>query len=290
MGKVYDALRRAEEQRAARIRETATSSAPAEPLQVPSSSAAPVARPVAPARPKRSWLRFWRRGREESGQDVGALNKRRIALLQPESFAAEQFRTLRSRLDSIAADRPLRTIAVTSAVPGEGKSMTSIGLAVVSAMHLSQRILLVECDMRQPAVARSLGLRLDAGLAEVLRGDAKPEDAILRVDGTSLDVLAVRGTPPNPSELLASSRMGELLEALAGRYDRIILDLPPVLGLPDAKTVGDRSDGLVFVVRAGHTDQEDVDSALEIVGRDHVLGVVLNAAEMETDRYSRYAG
>jgi capsular exopolysaccharide synthesis family protein len=152
-------------------------------------------------------------------------------------------------------------------------------------MAPGRRTLLVECDMRQPSIARALGLRLSAGLAEVIQGDAKPEEAIQRVDGTELDVLAVRGVPANPAELLGSVAMRELLELLAGRYDRIVLDLPPTLGLPDAKTVSEICDGIIFVVRADGTPEADVTAALDVLDRRRVLGVVLNGTEREPGRY-----
>lgn len=298
MGKVYDALRRAEEQRARRIQETVGSAAPAAPPEEPARRpvASPRADAFAPPSPPRPASERRRRGLLErlglgrrrshgSSRDAGALNKRRIALLQPESFVAEQFRSLRARIDALAVQHPLHAIGVTSAVPGDGKSMAAIGLAVVSSMQVGRRVLLVDCDLRQPAVHHSLGLRPEAGLAEVLRGEAKIEEAVLRAEGTQLDVLPVRSLPPNPSELLGSPRMRELLEALAGRYDRVILDLPPALGLPDAKVVSGLCDGVVLVVRSGVTEAADVEGAVDVLGRERLIGTVLNGAEIETSRY-----
>jgi len=301
MGKVYDALRRAEEQRARRIQDAVESGTahedaalPAEPVRPEApepqeSRAEPpgphVAPPAAPPRRKRGWLEWLRPARRRRAHDVGTLNKRRIALLQPESFVAEQFRSLRVRIDSLATQRPIHTIGMTSALPGDGKSLASIGFAVVSAMNLERRVLLIDCDLRQPAVHRSLGLRPGAGLAEVLTTDTKLEDAVIRVDGTQLDVLPVRALPPNPSELLASARMRQLLEEARTRYDRVVLDLPPALGLPDAKEVSEVCDGVVLVVRAGVTPQEEIESTLEVLDRGRILGVVLNGAESAAGRY-----
>jgi protein-tyrosine kinase len=218
-------------------------------------------------------------------RDAGALNKRRIALLQPESFVAEQFRSLRARIDALATQHPLRTIGVTSATAGDGKSMAAIGLAVVSSMQVGRRVLLVDCDLRQPAVHHSLGLRPEAGLAEVLREEAKIEEAVVRAEGSQLDVLPVRSLPPNPSELLGSPRMRELFEELAGRYDRVVLDLPPALGLPDAKEVSGLCDGVVLVVRSGVTEAADVEGAVDVLGRERLIGTVLNGARIESSRY-----
>ncbi len=282
MGKVYDALRRAEEQRTRRVHETASAASLPPPAEL-DPHAVPPPPPRSRARGLFSGLAKSVRG--SSAEPANALNKRRITLLQPESFVAEQFRTLRARIDSLAASRPVRTIAVTSALPGDGKSLAAIGLAVVYSMQPGRRTLLVDCDLRQPALAASLGLRVDAGLAEVLTGGATLEDAVLRVEGSELDVLPVRAIPQNPSELLASETMPKLLESLAARYDRVILDLPPTLGLPDAKTVSEICDGVVFVVRADVTPEPEVASALEVIDRRRVLGLVMNGAEPTSSRY-----
>lgn len=284
MGKVYDALRRAEELRARRVHETASAASAAPELEAETPLGAGAA--PHPPRARKLLSSIVRTTRPAAKPETaGELNKRRITLLQPESFVAEQFRTLRARLDSLAATRPMRTLAVTSALPGDGKTLAAIGLAVVNSMQPGRRVVLVDCDLRKPAVANSLGLRVDAGLAEVLADGAKLEEAVLRVEGSELDVLPVRALPQNPSELLASEGMRKLLETLSGRYDRVILDLPPTLGLPDAKTVSELCDGVVFVVRADVTPEPEIASALDVLDRRRVLGLVMNGAEPISSRY-----
>jgi len=290
MGKVYDALRRAEEQRTQRVRETAVAPAAPELPDLPVAPGGPPARapaPTAPARSpqKRFWKRWFTRSHKSAEETVGGLNKRRITMLQPESYVAEQFRTLRGRIDALAAQQPLRSIAVTSAVAGEGKTTAAVNLGLVSAMSVGRRVLLVDCDLRRPSVHRSLGLRVDAGLGEFLEGEAALEEAITQVQGSRLEVLPVRSLPLNPSELLASSRMNELIDQVVQRYDRVILDVPAILGIPDAKTITDLCDGIVFVVKADSTAEEEVTSALEVVDRRRVLGVVLNGEVRGADRY-----
>jgi len=213
------------------------------------------------------------------------MNKRRFALLQPDSFVAEQFRMLRARIDALSAERPLRTLAIASALGGEGKTTAAVNLALVSAMGVGRRILLVDCDLRRPCIHTTLGLRPEAGLAEVLTEQASLDQALLKVDGTSLDVLPVRGTPTNPSELLSSPRMRALIEDFAQRYDRVILDTPPALSLPDAKILSELTDGFVLVVQADSTPGEDVEAALDVLARTRALGVVLNGAEANGQRY-----
>lgn len=227
--------------------------------------------------------------RKHSGvEESNEANKRRIALLQPESYVAEQYRSLRGRIDSLASQRPLRTLAVTSANSGEGKSTCSVNLAAVNAMSVGRSVLLVDCDLRRPKVHWTLGLQPRVGLAEILLNQATVDEAILKLDGVNLDVLPVRSVPSNPSELLASPEMRKLIEEVAGKYDRVILDTPACLGLPDAKSVSELCDGLVMVVRAGVTPREEVQAALDILDRRRVVGLVLNGSEASREQYGYY--
>jgi capsular exopolysaccharide synthesis family protein len=282
MAKVYDALRRAEEERRKLSEPAAQTIARLD--WEPEDATSPTT--PAPASPRASlFRRVWPR-RNAAEEGASDFNKRRIALLQPDSYVAEQFRALRGRIDAMETpNRRLRTIAVTSAVPGEGKATASINLALVTALSVGRRVLLIDCDLRRPRVHSALGLRPKAGLAEVLTSDMKLDDAIVRAEGADLDVLAVRDRPANPSELLGSPSMRDLIAEVARRYDRVILDTPAALGLPDAKAVGDQCDGLVMVVRADQTRQEDVQSVLEILGRDRILGAVLNGITTDQSRY-----
>ncbi len=280
MAKVYDALRRAEEERKRRAGQ-----APAPALA--ELEWEPAGHTVQPRR-----VAFWKRWlgaltgpRRRSPVSPADVNRRRISLLQPDSYAAEQFRALRGRIDSIAAQRRIRSIAITSALPGEGKTTSAVNLAVVTAMSVGRRVLLVDCDLRKPKVHQSLGLLPEAGLAEVLTDTRSLDQAVLKVEGVNLEVLAVRGRPPNPSELLASSRMRELVEEMTQRYDRVILDTPAALGLPDSKTVSELCDGLVVVVRAGVTSNRDVQATLELMDRSRLLGLVVNGAQIDQSRY-----
>jgi len=286
MAKVYEALRRAEE---ARKRTIARGVAAVPALEWEPS---PVSAPQ-PESSKGLGKLLRRKATAELPRtlsDVSAAdaNRRRIALLEPESFIAEQFRMLRSRLDSLAAESPIRSVAVTSANAGEGKRNVSINLAVVTAMSVGRKVLLIDCDLRRPMVHRSLGVEPERGLAEILLGRASVDEAIVELPGTNLDVLGVRLKPENPSELLASDRMRDLVIEMAERYDRVILDTPATLGLPDSKIVSELCDGFLMVVRAGETARGDVEAALEVLDRRRVLGLVLNGAEMGHERYAYY--
>ena len=111
------------------------------------------------------------------------------------------------------------------------------------------------------------------------------EKAIIKVEGMNLEVLAVRGRPSNPSELLGSPAMHDLIEEVTSRYDRVILDTPAALGVPDTKAVAELCDGIVVVVRADYTSQQDVEAALDILDRRRLLGLILNGAAVERGRY-----
>jgi capsular exopolysaccharide synthesis family protein len=278
MAKVYDALRRAEEDRK-RLRGD-KSNRPT-PLGV---------EPVGPAAEKIDRKPVWKRSggvltpRHEPDGSV-ELNKRRIALLQPESYIAEQFRALRGRIDAIATQRPITTISITSAFPGEGKTTCAINLAIVTGMSLGRRVLLIDCDLRRPKIHPALGLKPETGLAEVLAGASSIEDAIMSAEGIALDVLPVCGRPDNPSELLSSHEMSLLVEEISGRYDRVIIDTPAALGLPDAKAVSDLCDGMVMVVRADVTARSDIEAVLEILDRQRILGLLINGVDADQGRY-----
>lgn len=280
MAKVYDALRRAEEERRRRAGDEVS---PVAPLNIDP--------PPAAAKPKSArssvWQRLFKRRKARRLEAGGAaeINKRRITIIQPDSYVAEQFRGLRGRIDAIGAERPITTVVVTSAFPGEGKTTASVNLAAVTGLSLGHRVLLIDCDLRKPKVHTALGLRPQAGLAEVLRNEVAIEDALMKVEGANFEVLPVRGRPSNPSELLGSSEMKKLVEEVSQRYDRVILDSPAALGLPDAKAISNLCDGVVLVVRADFTSQQDVESMLEMLDRDRILGLLLNGASVDQARY-----
>ena len=290
MAKIYDAMRRAEEERrrGAGFEPAAPDAIPWESAQA---EAGPAALPLPPAPPLQAdpfWKR-WLQPRSNALIDsTNAVNKRRISMLQPDSFVAEQFRMLRGRIDSISSHRPITSIAVSSANAHEGKSTAAINLSTVTAMSLGCQVLLVDCDLRRPKIHTSLGLEPRAGLAEVLLDRNSLDEALVKVDNLNLDVLGVRYAPPNPSELLASSHMLELVRELCSRYDRVVFDTPATLGLPDSKIISELCDGLVMVVLADVTPREDVRAALEVLDQQRLLGFLLNGVDTSRERYGYY--
>ncbi|MCK6210902.1 polysaccharide biosynthesis tyrosine autokinase [Georgenia sp. EYE_87] len=210
----------------------------------------------------------------------------------PNGQRAEAVRALRTNLHFLTATGSTRTIVVTSATAGEGKTTTAVNLAVALA-DTGSSVLLVDADMRRPAVARTLGLEGRAGLSTVLIGQANLEDLAQRWGDRPLDVLPAGQVPPNPSELLSSLPMADLLAEAAGRYDVVIVDSPPVLAVTDPTVLSTLAGGTLMVVATGRRRKTELREALDRL--DHVgarvLGLVLNRADVgkeDTRRYEEY--
>lgn len=189
---------------------------------------------------------------------------------------AEAFRVFRTNLQFIDIDSERHVLAISSALPNEGKTVTSTNLAI-SLAESGKRILLMDCDLRKPRVAKLLGLENSVGLISVLVGRAAVADCIQQYKN-GLDVLATGPLPPNPAEVLGTRVMTELLEMLGEVYDVIIIDAPPLLPVADPAIIASHVDGVILVVRHGKTSRDHVEQAvgrLNLVGA-RVVGSVLN--------------
>lgn len=195
------------------------------------------------------------------------------------SARGEAFRMIRTNLRYVDVDNPPRTVVITSSVPGEGKTTTACNLAIAMA-QAGAKVLLVEADMRRPRVADYLGVDGSVGLTDVLIGLIEVDTAILKQGRGLPHFLPSGAIPPNPSELLGSRHMGELLQGLGNQYDVILLDTPPLLPVTDAAILATAADGALLISRHGSTRREQVQAAaesLEQVGA-RLLGTVLNFA------------
>lgn len=205
------------------------------------------------------------------------------------SNRAEAFRKLRTNLQFSQVDDPPRIIVVTSSVPGEGKTNTAVNLAL-SLAEAGVSTCLVDGDLRRPCVASTFGLVQDAGLTTVLIGQARIEDVTQQVSG-GLSVLASGAVPPNPTELLASARMEEVLRELADTYEVVIVDTAPLLPVADTVGLASLTQGALLVVRAAKTSRDQVRTAAESLERVgvRVLGTVFSMAPVPRGtRYGRY--
>ncbi len=206
-----------------------------------------------------------------------------VALGAPESAAAGQFRVLYHRLVRLAARRPLRIVAVTSASRGEGRTLTAANLALTAAQE-DRAVVLVEADVRQPALGALFGLVPRAGLAEVLEGTAELSQAIARVGALSVLTAGAVGDAP---ALLRHARAPALMDQLRAAYDLVILDAPPALAFTDGDRLAGAADVAILVVRAGVTPRQVVRLALESLG-DLAAGVVLNDVDADAIAHGRW--
>ncbi|GIF22480.1 capsular exopolysaccharide synthesis family protein [Actinoplanes tereljensis] len=192
------------------------------------------------------------------------------------SVRAEALRQLRTNIQFADREHPVKILAVTSAMPGEGRSSTACGLAILFA-EAGQRVLIVDAELRRPRLAAFLGREGSAGLTTVLVGAASL-DQVLQPWGTGLWLLASGHRPPNPSELLGSAKMEELIAELRDRFDKIIFDSPPLLPVTDGAVVAARADGALLLVRARKTTGAQVTAAVRALAAvdARLLGPVFN--------------
>lgn len=209
--------------------------------------------------------------------DSDAVKKPLLTQAAAQSPRAESFRQLRTNLQFAHVGHESKTVLITSSVPGEGKSTTALNLAIAMA-QAGQTVALVDADLRRPMIAEYLGLERNAGLTTALIGRADIVDLLQPWGSEQLYVLASGQIPPNPSELLGSEKMKQLISRLESTFDAVIIDAPPLLPVTDAAVLAQQVGGVVVVVgtqKVRTTDLEKSLAALEMVQAD-VLGMVLN--------------
>jgi len=216
---------------------------------------------------------------------------RLVAILYPRSPAAEAYRTLRTNLDFAALDKPIRSLLITSAVPGEGKTVTSANLAVVAAQG-GRRVLLVDADLRRPGVHKMFNLANGSGFADLIRNPQIGLASLVQsTEQPNLSILTTGTPPPNPTEVVASQRTRALFELLAEEYDLVVVDSPPIQVFADAPILSSFMDGTLLVVesrRGRRTQLREAQAALVRAGAT-VLGVVLNRVAPDSNpTYAMY--
>lgn len=178
-----------------------------------------------------------------------------IAMTEPKSLNSEQYRTIRTNIEFASVDRQMKSVMITSACPGEGKSTTAANLAVVFAQQ-GKKVLLIDADLRKPTVHTAFHLENMIGLTSVLLKKSSLEQAVQASNEKHLDVLTSGPIPPNPAELLSSKWMKELAYEACAAYDMVIFDTPPILAVADAQLLGNVADGSVLVISSGKTEKE----------------------------------
>ena len=211
-----------------------------------------------------------------------------VAVSQPRSAYCEQFRALRTRILQAGERLQTRAIVVTSAGVAEGKTLTALNLAWLLAQTEGVRALIIDSDLRQPCATDYLGIDAPVGLSEVLGGQIRVEEAIVRLNPAGLYLLPGGKPRDDVAELLSGPSYARLLTDVRKMFDYIIIDAPPLGIFTDANVLMNRADGALLVVRAGKTKYSSVDKLLEQLPKDRLMGVVLNRAEEQPDSSSYY--
>lgn len=222
-----------------------------------------------------------------------AASKEAVELItqsRPQSQMAESYRALRTSLLLTSLGAPPKTILITSALPREGKTTTSINTAIVLAQK-GTRVLLIDADLRRPSIHKALGLGHRTGLSNVLTGGATLQQATVRSSLLpTLYVLPAGTPPPNPAELMASGQMVDVLAELRDQYDHIVVDTPPTLSVTDAVVLSTKADAVVLVIRSSQTTKPALRRARDILAQVNarVAGVLLNAVNLDSPDYYYY--
>ncbi len=211
-------------------------------------------------------------------------------LHKPMSVVSEQYRAIRSRLERMNLDQRLQVLAVTSAIKGEGKSITAANLAVVLAQDATRRVLLVDADLRRPKVQRVFGLGDGPGLADYLQGSAGWETILRATPFFGLTLVTAGAAVAHPGELLASAQFEGFLDEARARFDLVVVDTPPLHPISDVNFLAEAVDGVLLVVQAHKTSRAIVRVAAESLPPQKLLGTVLNRAETLAGGYGYRSG
>ncbi|MBM6615849.1 CpsD/CapB family tyrosine-protein kinase [Desemzia sp. RIT804] len=215
-----------------------------------------------------------------------------ITLMKPSSVISEEFRTLRTNIQFSMVDKKFTTLMFTSASPGEGKTTVASNVAVVFASQ-GKKVLLVDADMRNPSVHQQFNLLNHKGLTNLLTEEkVNIQDIVQQTVVKDLFVLTCGIIPPNPSELLASNKMDQLMDKLTNYFDLILFDLPPILAVTDAQVMANKTDGTIFVIRNGVAEKNNLYKAKELLEHVHanVIGVVYNDKKRSSESAYHYYG
>lgn len=215
-----------------------------------------------------------------------------ITFKDPKSPASEAFRTLRTNLQFSTIDDSIKSVVVTSAGPGEGKSTTISNLAVSMAQS-GKKVLLIDCDLRNPSIHKKLGIINRGGMTNLLIQKKQIDESIMETEIQNLYVITSGPIPPNPAELLGSKRMRSLIKEFENVFDITLIDSPPVLAVTDAQILSTICSGVILTIAYGEGEKEAVIKAKDLLDKtgSKILGVVLNKIPMKNSRkYGRYYG
>ncbi len=204
---------------------------------------------------------------------------RLVSLTEQDSPAAEAFRLLGVRLRDLSRTRPLKKVLITSTIPQEGKTTVAANLAFTLARSTQQKILLLEGDVRRPALSQMFGLQGNPGICEWLRGDHKLTACVYYLEGTGVWIMPAGSSPENSLEVLQSVRLNALMAQLTEWFDAIIIDSPPILPLADTSVWMRSADGIILVARKGITEKKQLQKGLEAIDSQKLVGALLNCSQ-----------
>lgn len=260
-------------------------------VSAPSQSAFQPAWPIAGDGAVVSEKRGDREWRGPKGAPVGfspTWSQRLVNAADSDPALVEQFRRLAGTLHKARRLNGLRSVMVTSATPGDGKTLTAINLALVLAGSFNSEVLLVDADLRRPSIPSVVDFSQEAGLSEALAARNEQQLALVRI-APRLTLLPAGQPISNSIEAVTSARMRHILDEASTRYDWLVLDAPPVGITTDARLLAEFVGGTLLVVRAGVTRHDDVANSISVLGREHILGVVLNGVKPDR-RVGQYYG
>jgi capsular exopolysaccharide synthesis family protein len=212
-----------------------------------------------------------------------------VTYFDPKALISEQYKTLRTNILSMNNGKPPRTFVITSSIYGEGKTVTSLNLAISLAQSVNNpKVLLIDADMRKGKLARYLGVNQEHGLSDILQETKKPEDVLFHLDDIkNLAFLGAGQIPENPAELLAGDYMKAYLSQMRKDFDFVILDTPPIISVTDAGIIGPLTEGVLMVIQAGRTQRGIIRRAEELLYQCHtkVIGHVLTNIEYHLPEY-----
>ncbi|HEX8294289.1 MAG TPA: CpsD/CapB family tyrosine-protein kinase, partial [Pyrinomonadaceae bacterium] len=211
-----------------------------------------------------------------------------VAITQPRSSHAERYRSLRTRVLHAGERRKMQAFVITSAGIMEGKTLTAVNLSWLLAQADGVSALLIDGDLRNPCAADYLGLDAPAGLSEVLAGEARLEEAIVRLEPAGLHILPGGAARDDVAEVLSGPRFLSVLKEARRMFDYVIIDAPPLGIFTDAAVLINRADGALIVARAGRTRYAALERLLEPLPRERLLGVVLNGSDEELNEQNYY--
>lgn len=278
MSRVYEALQRSQGD--------SPSASPLVPDQPETAAVGPSGVGIAAVEPvEANWLKV---PADRVLHPTPAPEQRLVSMAAPDSQGAEMFRVLATRLAHMQNKRRLQKLLITSSVCDEGKSVVAVNLALALARRPSERILLVEADLRRPTASTLLTPTPLRGISEWSAGTLALEDMLYQISGLPLWFLAAGKPQADPTPLLESGRFAKMLEAVSSSFDWVVLDATPMLPMADSASLARLCDGVLVVVREGFTRRKVLNKALDSIEKSKLLGTVLNQASMLNIGYDHY--